>query len=189
MLNNIFKDSIISVISIKTAAEYDNIFQSYLSYSFDENTVIFTDHYSLLQNKEKYNSIYSICNWDDVLSKLKDIHNKTIFIDVYYDNIAIVKKIGRNSNYLGISDTIKDVYSLCMTNNLNIVFISQNGSANTNRNNYYQLLQMCDLWIEYDSIHKDIFIKKTRYFSSNIFLNVLHWKNKLRKKKIQKLLK
>ena len=79
MLNKLFKDSKLSIISCNTASEYDNTFQSYLSYSFDENTIIFTDNISLLRNKYKYKKIFLINNWNSIRDKL-NLFQKLCFL-------------------------------------------------------------------------------------------------------------
>jgi len=175
-LNKLFNNSNISIISTKTEAEYDKLFQSYLSYMFDENTVIFTDNFSLLDNVRKYNQVYTKYHeWSDIIYIIKSLKNVKIFVDIYIDNIT--------GMYIN-NQIFETIISICYDNNLQIVFVSQYYSRLNNR-----LIVVSDLWFEYHSNHKELILRKSRYFSSNMILNLRYWKYHLRQSKIKRLLK
>jgi len=195
MLNNLFKDSKLTLISNSSSVEYDDTFQSYLSYSFDENTIIFTDNVSLLRNKEKYKEIYQLYSWSDIFPYLKNIENKTVFIDIYLNNIIVsYNEDSYSYRYSYIKNEIIDkLIYLTSFNNLNVVLISQNDSVTNSTNTiingtYLSIVPSCDLWIEYNTEFQDILIKKSRWYESGIYLNLRKWKLNLRNNKIKRLL-
>jgi len=197
MLSKLFNEPILSLISVKTSAEYDTDFQNFLSYSFDDNTIIITDNYSLLDYKSKYKEIYNnIFSWEEIINKIDKFKNKKIFLDIYIGNIVKRDYSQTDQIYFYNKNKFHDIYNICVKNKLQIVFISQsylNGSSNMIASSGVDnsIIQILDLYIHYENIDddKEITIRKSRYHDSGLIFNLNYWKRNLRRIKFKRIIK
>jgi len=177
VINKIFKDDNELIIMVNdTRGELDKYYNNFLSSSLSSETLILTNFYSLLQEHNKFEHYIKCESEKEIITQIKNIIDKTIFVDVYINFF-----IPYNS-YQRFLEKLKYYIN---ENNLKIILIAQISNQVTIAR---PLLYGADSVYVYDTDKKMLFNHKNRS-NQALSIDIRNWEKLLRNEKIKRLIK
>jgi len=177
MINKIFKDdNKLIIMANDVRGEFDKYYNTFLLKSLSYETLILTNFYSLLQERNKFEHNIKCESEKEIITQVKNIIDKTIFVDVYINFFL------HHNSYQRFMETLR--YYI-IENNLKIILIAQISKQVTISR---PLLYGADSVYVYDSDKKMLFNHKNRS-NQQSSIDIRNCEKLLRNEKIKRLIK